>query len=206
MTVQTSGHVLPRAQTRGGYSAGAAPLRNDGYRILQVVLFVAGAVLLPLGLVVIVLGWYGAANTPYAYDQLSYLVSGGLLGLGLTFCGGFLYFGAWLARIAADQRDSAKRLSDTLLVLADVVSRSAAVGSSGAAGAVARAGTAAPPAAPPAVPAAERDPGSVLVVAGQGTTVHRPDCALIAARDDLHPVGADAAGLTVCRLCKPVSV
>ena len=71
-------------------------------------LFWAGAILLPLGLVVIVLGWYGAANTPYQYDQLSYLVSGGLLGLGLTFTGGFLYFGAWLARIAADSRESAQ--------------------------------------------------------------------------------------------------
>jgi hypothetical protein len=71
----------------------------------------AGAILLPVGLVVIILGWYGAANTPYQYDQLSYLVSGGLLGLGLTFCGGFLYFGAWLARIAADNRETAKRLA-----------------------------------------------------------------------------------------------
>lgn len=193
MTAQTStatGHVMPRAQSRSQSSGGAAPLKNNGYRILQVVLFVAGAVLLPLGLIVIVLGWYGAAHTPYAYDQLSYLVSGGLLGLGLTFCGGFLYFGAWLARIAADQRDSAKRLSDTLLVLADVVSRTA---------------TTAPavgPAATPA-PAAERDPGAVLVVAGGGTTVHRADCALIAARDDLRPAGPDAPGLTACRLCKP---
>jgi hypothetical protein len=152
-----------------------------------VVLFVAGAVLLPLGLIVIVLGWYGAAHTPYAYDQLSYLVSGGLLGLGLTFCGGFLYFGAWLARIAADQRESAKRLSDTLLVLADVVSRSA----------VASNGVATP------VPAAERDAGAVLVVAGDGTTVHRADCSLIAHRDDLRPAGPDAPGLTACRLCKP---
>lgn len=187
MTVQSTqtAHVMPRAQTRTQSSAGAAPLRNNGYRILQVVLFVAGAVLLPLGLVVIILGWYGAAHTPYAYDQLSYLVSGGLLGLGLTFCGGFLYFGAWLARIAADQRDSAKRLSDTLLVLADVVSRSAVS------------------AGPAATPAAERDAGAVLVVAGEGTTVHRADCSLISARDDLRPAGPDAAGLTACRLCKP---
>ena len=190
MTAQTTthtGHVMPRAQSRTQSSDGAAPLRNNGYRILQVVLFVAGAVLLPLGLVVIILGWYGAAHTPYAYDQLSYLVSGGLLGLGLTFCGGFLYFGAWLARIASDQRDSAKRLSDTLLVLADVVSRSA----------VTTNGAAAP------VPAAERDAGAVLVVAGGGTTVHRADCSLIAQRDDLRPAGPDAPGLTACRLCKP---
>jgi hypothetical protein len=197
VTVQTTtshtGHVMPRAQTRTDSSSGAAPLRNNGYRILQVVLFVAGAVLLPLGLIVIVLGWYGAAHTPYAYDQLSYLVSGGLLGLGLTFCGGFLYFGAWLARIASDQRDSAKRLSDTLLVLADVVSRASATnGSVGGAGAPA--------------PAASRDAGAVLVVAGEGTTVHRADCSLIAHRDDLRPAGADAPGLTACRLCRPERV
>jgi hypothetical protein len=196
VTVQTTGqtaHVMPRAQSRTQSSSGAAPLRNNGYRILQVVLFVAGAVLLPLGLVVIILGWYGAAHTPYAYDQLSYLVSGGLLGLGLTFCGGFLYFGAWLARIAADQRESAKRLSDTLLVLADVVSRSA----------VATNNAAISHGAPAAVPAAERDAGAVLVVAGEGSTVHRADCSLIAHRDDLHPAGGDAPGLTACRLCKP---
>ena len=115
--------ALPRAGARPT-SGGAAPLKNNHYQLLQVVLFWAGAILLPLGLVVIVLGWYGAANTPYQYDQLSYLVSGGLLGLGLTFAGGFLYFGAWLARIASDNRDSAKRLADTLLVLADVTSAS----------------------------------------------------------------------------------
>jgi hypothetical protein len=185
MTTQS----LPRAtalRSSGSDKSGAAPLRNDGYRVLQVVLFVAGAVLLPLGLVVIILGWYGAAHTPYSYDQISYLVSGGLLGLGLTFCGGFLYFGAWLARIASDQRDTAKRLSDTLLVLADVVSHSSA--QNGAA---------------PRQPAAERDPGGVLVTAGGGGTVHRSDCPLVAQRDDLHAAGAGAEHLTPCRLCKP---
>ncbi len=184
----TSVSAMPRATARTGSTSGAAPLRNDGYRVLQVVLFVAGAVLLPLGLIVIILGWYGAAHTPYQYDQLSYLVSGGLLGLGLTFCGGFLYFGAWLARIASDNRDTAKRLSDTLLVLADVVSHSAAAGE--------RAGA-------PRDAAAGRDPGSVLVVAGAGTTVHRRDCPLVQARDDLAPAGPDAPELTGCRVCKP---
>lgn len=185
-TVQT----MPRATAArpAATGSGAAPLRNNGYRILQVVLFVAGAVLLPLGLVVIILGWYGAAHTPYQYDQLSYLVSGGLLGLGLTFCGGFLYFGAWLARIASDNRDTAKRLSDTLLVLADVVSHSASVAQHGA----------------PATPAVERDAGAVLVVAGSGSTVHRRDCSLVSHRDDLAPAGPDAPHLTPCRLCKPV--
>ena len=41
------------------------------------------------------------------------------------------------------------------------------------------------------------------VVAGSGSTVHRRDCSLISHRDDLHPAGPDAPGLTACRLCKP---
>lgn len=168
---------LPRAGGRTG--SGAAPLKDNHYRLLQLVLFWAGAILLPLGLVVIVLGWYGASNTPYQYDQLSYLVSGGLLGLGLTFTGGFLYFGAWLARIAADERDSARRLADTLLLLADVTSRSASIRDDGV------------------------DVAALPVTAGDGATMHRRDCALIAHRDDLRAVGEDNAHLTTCRVCRP---
>ncbi len=176
-----AGAALPRAG-RPSSSTGAAPMKNNNYQLLQVVLFWAGAILLPLGLVVIILGWYGAANTPYQYDQLSYLVSGGLLGLGLTFVGGFLYFGAWLARIADDGRESSKRLADTLLVLADVTARSASVNDQGV------------------------DVGALPVTAGEGTTIHRRDCALIAHRADLHPVNEARAAredLTTCRVCKP---
>ena len=169
---------LPKAGGRGTGS-GAAPLKDNYYQLLQLVLFWAGAILLPLGLVVIVLGWYGAANTPYQYDQLSYLVSGGLLGLGLTFTGGFLYFGAWLARIAADGKESSRRLADTLLVLADVTSRAAATRDDGV------------------------DVSALPVTAGDGTTIHRRDCALIAHRDDLRPVGEDNGHLTQCRVCRP---
>lgn len=168
---------LPRAGSRPG--SGVAPLKDNHYQLLQLILFWAGAILLPLGLVVIVLGWYGAAHTPYQYDQLSYVVSGGLLGLGLTFTGGFLYFGAWLARIAADGKESSKRLADTLLVLADVTSRSAAQRDDGV------------------------DVSALPVTAGDGTTMHRRDCALIAHRTDLRPVGEDNSHLTVCRICRP---
>jgi hypothetical protein len=169
------GAPMPRA----GQNSGIAPLKDNHYALLQVVLFWAGAIMLPLGLVVIILGWYGAANTPYQYDQLSYLVSGGLLGLGLTFIGGFLYFGAWLARIAADGRESSKRLADTLLVLADVTSRAAATDDHGV------------------------DVGAIPVTAGDGTTMHRRDCSLIAHRQDLKPVGENNAHLTLCRVCRP---
>jgi hypothetical protein len=180
----TLGSALPRASSRGD---GVAPILDNRAELLHLALFVGGAVLLPTGLIVIGLGWYGVAHTPYLYNQMSYLVSGGLLGLGITFVGGFLYFGAWLARVAADQKEASKRLSDTLLVLADAVAHSSA-------------GT-----APVGAPAAQRDPGAVLVVAGGGTTVHRADCELVAGRDDLRPAGPDAPALTACRLCRPGS-
>jgi hypothetical protein len=164
-------HVMPRAASRDG----AAPLRSDPTLVLHQILFVAGAVLLPAGLIVIGLSWYGTAHTPYAYDQMSYLVAG-IFGLGVTFVGGFLYFGSWLARIGSDQRDAQRQLSDTVLRLADSAART--------------------------TPAGSRDAGAELVVAGSGTIVHRADCDLIADRDDLHPVEADSAGLTPCRLCQ----
>lgn len=172
--------TLPRVGQRDG----TAPLRNDNARLIQVGLFIAGAVLLPLGLVIICLGWYGIANTPYVYNQLVYIVSGGMLGLGVTFIGGFLYFGSWIARVGADLKESDKRLSDTLLLLGDSISHAVAAQSS-------------------AAPATQRTVGSVLVTAGNSTTVHRADCSLLEGRNDLTPIGPGAQGLTACRLCRP---
>src|SRR5580704_3071367 len=97
--------------------------REDQLRLIQLALFAIGAALLPLGLIVIGLGWYGSAHTPYLYNQVSYLLSGGMLGLGLTFVGGFLYFGAWLAKISADQRDSSRQLTEALMTVAELVGR-----------------------------------------------------------------------------------
>ena len=150
-----------------GY-AGTSLLPNYG--------FVHGISWLWLGLIVIGRGWSGTAHTPYAYDQMSYLVSS-IFGFGMTFVGGFLYFGSWLARIASEQKDAQHQLSDQLLLLAD---RNAT-----------------------AAPIHGRDAGAELVVAGSGLTLHRADCDLVSGRDDLHPAGANAADLLPCRLCKP---
>lgn len=194
--VSTGAQVMPRANSREG----VAPLRGNPAELLHLVLFIAGAVLLPGGLIVIGLGWYGVSHTPYQYDQTSYLVSGGILGLGITFVGGFLYFGSWLARIAADQKDAQRQLAESLLLLADAVSHNTAateqVSIPVAAAPVAVAARPAP------VPARSRDAGAVLVVAGRGKTVHRADCDLIAGRDDLRPAGAEADELIPCRLCQ----
>lgn len=162
-----------------------AATRDQRYRTLQLVLFAAGAVLMPLGIITICLGWYGTAHSHYDYDQRTYLISGGVLGLGLVFLGGFLYFGAWLAKVAADQRDSARQLADTILVLADMVSRQ----STGS-----------------ALDEKAADPGAVPVFAGDGTTVHRRDCPLIAHRDDLRVLNGKERNPTTCRVCRPTLV
>src|SRR4051794_32722859 len=165
--------------------ANPAAVHDQRYRTLQVVLFAAGAILMPLGIIAIMLGWYGVAHTKYQYNQLPYVVSGGLLGLGLVFLGGFLYFGAWLAKVANEQRESSRQLADTILVLADMVSRQSAPG--GAESTLA-------------------EPGAVPVLAGAGSTVHRRDCALIAHRDDLHVLTGREADLGVCRVCRPALI
>jgi len=74
----------------------------------QQIITVVGGFLMPLGLAVIGIGWYGAAHTGYVFEQIPYLISGGLLGLGLTFCGALIFFSSWLARLVELQRQQAE--------------------------------------------------------------------------------------------------
>jgi hypothetical protein len=191
-------HVPPQtqaqAQTTGAQVARSSAVRDQRYRMMQLVLFTGGAVLMPLGIVAILLGWYGVAHTKYQYNQLPYVVSGGLLGLGLVFLGGFLYFGAWLAKMGNEQRESAQRMADTMLVLADLVARQGQL--AGLSSDRAAAGE----------PAATTQDGTTLVLAGAGSTVHRRDCPLIAHRDDLHALSGQETDLGTCRVCRPAHV
>jgi hypothetical protein len=186
--------TIPRAAKTDG----VAPLRGNNAQLLQMVLFVAGAVLLPGGLVVIGLGWYGTAHTPYEYNQNAYLISGGILGLGITLVGGFLYFGSWLARMALDQKAAQQQLTEALTRLSDaVLTSSSTVEVLAAPAPVAKRAARAT-----ATPARAKEAGATLVVAGNGTTLHRADCDLIAGREDLVAAPADTSGLTPCRLCQ----
>jgi hypothetical protein len=198
-TMETQAPAVNTAETetipRAAKTDGVAPLRGNNADLLQMVLFVAGAVLLPGGLVVIGLGWYGTAHTPYEYNQNAYLISGGILGLGITLVGGFLYFGSWLARLALDQKESQQKLAESLSKLADAVLQSNATAEVAAAPVTAKRASRA--AAAPA-----RSAGATLVVAGNGSTLHRADCDLIAGREDLVAAPADTSGLTPCRLCQ----
>lgn len=173
-----AGAPLPRAGAGVSRGSGTAPLRGVNTALLQTVLFWAGAIMMPLGIVIILLGYYGVANSVYEFEREAYQTSGGFLGLAVTFLGGFLYFGAWLAKIAADNNAASARLADTLLVLADITSKAAHTMD----------------------PAGDTD--SLPVTAGDGTTLHRRDCALVAHRTDLQPAGG-RTDLQPCRVCKP---
>lgn len=147
-------------------------------------LMVLGGVLVPLGVLVILLGWYGASRTSNVYDHVPYLISGGLLGLALVFVGAFLYFGHWLTRLVQEQRTRSAAVVDAVNRLADAVDRQAAAPSADG-----RSGTA---------PA----PAPVLVATGTGTLAHRPECRAVAGKPGVRPVTA-ADGLAPCRLCDP---
>src|SRR3954453_1841770 len=58
-------------------------------------LLIIGGILLPLGVLLILLGWLGASRTILPFEQIPYLVSGGLLGIAFVIIGGFVYFASW---------------------------------------------------------------------------------------------------------------
>jgi hypothetical protein len=75
---------------------------------------VLGSVLAPLGLLLIVLGWVGAARTPLVQEQIAYLISGGLLGLALVVLGGFCYFAHWQTALIREVRTSTAEITAAL--------------------------------------------------------------------------------------------
>src|SRR5207253_7406883 len=56
------------------------------------------------GIVLLLLGWYGAAHTNILTEQIPYLISGGLLGLGLIIVAGVMAAGASQERSTDDLR------------------------------------------------------------------------------------------------------
>jgi hypothetical protein len=61
-------------------------------------MLVPGSVAVLLGFSVMVLGWVGAARTAREIEQIPYLISGGLIGLGLVVLGGLLLVSTfWVA-------------------------------------------------------------------------------------------------------------
>lgn len=157
-------------------------LRIDGDRIQ----LIAGGVLAVLGLVAIVLGWYGASHTGFGFEQTPYLISGGLLGLALVFLGGFVYFSYWVTRLVRDSRAQSERASQVLDQIAETLN-GAALGDGGRSSR-----------------GRSTRGGATFVATRNGSQFHRPDCPVVAGRQGTRRVSGTAKGMTPCRICDPL--
>lgn len=81
---------------------------------VRTVMLWVGSICMGLGIVAILLGWYGAAHSTYLFQEIPYLISGGLLGVALVAGGGFLFFAAWLVRLIDENRRYTARVAQTL--------------------------------------------------------------------------------------------
>src|SRR5438105_2525020 len=80
--------------------------KSGSDEVVERVLMIGGGVLLLGGFVAIVIGWFGASHAGNVFEQIPYMISGGLLGLGLVFAGGAFYFAYWLTRMVRETRES----------------------------------------------------------------------------------------------------
>lgn len=110
-------------------SAAASGIRARRRQIpVEQILLLAAVILFPLGLAFIMLGWWGAAHTGRLYAQIDYLISGGMLGLGISVAGGFMYFGYWLSRHLSESRRQNGLTLQSLQRIEDLLDESLASG------------------------------------------------------------------------------
>lgn len=145
-------------------------------------MLVVGGLLLPLGIVLVLLGWWGASHTVFVFEQVPYLLSGGVLGLALVISGGFVYFAYWLTLMVRESRLGRSELAAALNRVERLLEESAAPRTTRTAG----------------------TPSGRLVATRTGTMVHRPDCVAVDGKGDLREVTAETPGLTPCKLCDPL--
>jgi hypothetical protein len=152
-------------------------------------LAIAGGVLMPLGVILVFIGWYGAAHTTRLFEEIPYLISGGLLGIVLSTIGAALYFGYWLTRIVAGER----QMIEVLARMEARLDGAAAEGNGVASKTGARAS------------AASASKGT-FVATRTGSMFHRPDCPVVADRpqSELRTVKLPATSMSPCKLCAPL--
>lgn len=160
---------------------------------------VAGPVLIPLGALMVVLAWWGAANTTRVFLQIPYLISGAILGLGFMFVGGFVYFARWQTDLIDAVRAESRRADEAEQRTAAALERIESL--------LQRASTpAAPTVVTPAVPRPGDPADDGLVVTPHGKLVHLAECRLVDGRDAQPVAPDDLAARGLCRICLPGGV
>ena len=154
-------------------------------------LLIAGSVMVPLGGILVILGWFGASHTGRLFEQIPYMISGGLFGLVLVIAGGFCYFGYWLARLVSDEHLQSNQLLEALERIEGHLANGSNGPATGTASASARA------------PLSSSRPE--FQAPSTGSLYHRPDCLVVADRptNELRSVRAGAKGRSPCRICLP---
>lgn len=83
-------------------------------------LLLPGAFAVVAGFIFMFFGWYGASRTPREIEQVPYLISGGLIGLGLVFVGALLLACAfWMTMLQRFSEDAEERAEARMRELAD---------------------------------------------------------------------------------------
>jgi hypothetical protein len=103
--------VVQERRARFRDAVGGLSTRASSGDLLKQILLPA-AFLCTGGIVLMLMGWWGAARTHREIEQIPYLISGGLLGLALTVLGGLLLATAvWMSSMAKMRRESDERLA-----------------------------------------------------------------------------------------------
>lgn len=147
-----------------------------------------------LGLLFIGLGWWGVASHVVVAEQLPYLASGGLLGVGAIVLGGRFLAMHDLRRdsVRIERLETTVARLDTMVTQMHGLLLGRAEQMTGRSNGQGR----------------SRRPGRLaefFVVPG-GTSYHRADCRVVVGKSTAAPVAAESAvrdGLTPCRLCEP---
>lgn len=178
----------PRLETHGeedrrAFAEAVRMLRTGGQslNLSERTLMVAAGIVAPLGLLFVLLGWYGASRTSNLFEQIPYLISGGLFGLGLVFLGAFFYFAHWMTEMVKESRAGSAALLEAVAKLQESIAES--------------------PIGTASVPSVD-DPEVELVATVRGAMAHRVDCAVVAGKHDLRAVTLDEA-LAPCKMCEP---
>lgn len=83
-------------------------------------LLLPGAFAVVGGFVFMFFGWYGASRTPRGIEQVPYLISGGLIGLGLVFVGALLLACAfWMSMLQRFSEEAEERADARLRELVE---------------------------------------------------------------------------------------
>jgi hypothetical protein len=89
------------------------------------VLLVVGAVATAVGLLLVALGWLGASHTILVFEQIPYLISGGIFGGCLVVAGSVAYFAYWVTKVDQQSRRAADSLERMEELMRELLERTA---------------------------------------------------------------------------------